>query len=245
MTLNSSGVHEPSSSGTASVAIVSPDAIGGRRSACAAASPLASSAPAASTALARYGALSSAAPISSHTTSCSTGPRPAPPYFSGTASPLWREPGFGYATLSRVLVTKTTAEWLAFCADAGIPAAAATGLDELIDALPEDEHPDAGRYKVIPPPARFSATPASVRRAAPLVGQHTREVLAEGRPGRGGDSPARRGRCAYRRSGWSRKASTCWLNRSGWSTLQTSPASGMTACTARGSLAAMYSAAPR
>ena len=64
-------------------------------------------------------------------------------------------------------------------ADAGIPAAAAPGLDELIDALPEDEHPDAGWYKVIPPPARFSATPASVRRPAPLAGQHTREVLAE------------------------------------------------------------------
>jgi crotonobetainyl-CoA:carnitine CoA-transferase CaiB-like acyl-CoA transferase len=60
-----------------------------------------------------------------------------------------------------------------------IPAAAAPGLDELIDALPEDEHPDAGRYKVIPPPTRFSATPASVRRPAPLAGQHTREVLAE------------------------------------------------------------------
>ena len=63
--------------------------------------------------------------------------------------------------------------------DAGIPAAAAPGLDELIDALPDDEHPDAGWYKVIPPPARFSATPAAVRRPAPLAGQHTREVLAE------------------------------------------------------------------
>jgi crotonobetainyl-CoA:carnitine CoA-transferase CaiB-like acyl-CoA transferase len=92
---------------------------------------------------------------------------------------LAREPGFGYATLGRVLATKTTAEWLALCADAGIPAAAAPGLDELVDALPEDEHPDAGRYKVIPPPARFSATPAAVRRPAPLAGQHTREVLAE------------------------------------------------------------------
>jgi crotonobetainyl-CoA:carnitine CoA-transferase CaiB-like acyl-CoA transferase len=58
-------------------------------------------------------------------------------------------------------------------------AAAATGLDELIDALPDDEHPDAGWYKVIPPPTRFSATPATVRRPAPLAGQHTREVLAE------------------------------------------------------------------
>jgi crotonobetainyl-CoA:carnitine CoA-transferase CaiB-like acyl-CoA transferase len=92
---------------------------------------------------------------------------------------LSREPGFGYATLSQVLPTKTTAQWLALCAEAGIPAGAAPGLDELIDALPEDEHPDAGRYKVIPPPTRFSATPAAVRRPAPLAGQHTREVLAE------------------------------------------------------------------
>ena len=69
--------------------------------------------------------------------------------------------------------------WLAFCADAGIPAAAATGLDELIDALPDDEHPHAGWYEVILPPTRFSATPAAVRRPAPLAGQHTREVLAE------------------------------------------------------------------
>ena len=91
---------------------------------------------------------------------------------------LWRKPGFGYATLGRVLATKTTAEWLAFCSEHGIPAAAAAGLDDVIDALPEAEHP-AGRYKVIPPAARFSATPAAVRRPAPLPGEHTEEVLAE------------------------------------------------------------------
>jgi crotonobetainyl-CoA:carnitine CoA-transferase CaiB-like acyl-CoA transferase len=92
---------------------------------------------------------------------------------------LWREPGFGYATLSRVLATRTTAQWLEFCAEHGIPAARAAGLDDVIGSLPEAEHPDAGTFKVIPPPARFSATPASVRRPAPLPGQHTAEVLAE------------------------------------------------------------------
>ncbi len=96
-----------------------------------------------------------------------------------TTRSLWRNPGFGYATLSRALATKTTAEWLAFCAEQGIPAARARGLDEVIAALPEGEHPEAGTYKVIPPPARFSATPASVRRPAPLPGQHTSEILAE------------------------------------------------------------------
>ena len=92
---------------------------------------------------------------------------------------IWLDPGFGYATLGRVLAAKTTAEWLAFCSANGIPAAAAADLDELIEALPDDEHPAAGAYKLIPPPARFSASPASVRRRAPLAGQHTREVLAE------------------------------------------------------------------
>ena len=91
---------------------------------------------------------------------------------------LWREPAFGYATLSRVLATRTTAEWLAFCSEHGIPAAAAASLDEIIETLPEAEHPQ-GRYKVIPSPARFSATPSSVRRPAPLPGEHTEEVLAE------------------------------------------------------------------
>jgi crotonobetainyl-CoA:carnitine CoA-transferase CaiB-like acyl-CoA transferase len=92
---------------------------------------------------------------------------------------LWREPGFGYATLGRVLATKTTAEWLEFCAEQGIPAAAAAGIDDLIAELPEAEHPAGGIFKLIPPPARFSATPPSVRRPAPLPGQHTHEVLAE------------------------------------------------------------------
>jgi crotonobetainyl-CoA:carnitine CoA-transferase CaiB-like acyl-CoA transferase len=92
---------------------------------------------------------------------------------------LWREPGFGYATLGQILATKSTAAWLAFCSSHQIPAAAAGDLDEMIDDLPEAEHPAAGTYKVIPPPTRFSATPATIRRPAPLPGEHTREVLAE------------------------------------------------------------------
>lgn len=91
---------------------------------------------------------------------------------------LWHEPSFGYETLARVLATKTTAQWLAFCAEQGIPAAPAASLDEIIDALPEAEHP-MGTFKLIPPPTRFSATPATLRRPAPLPGQHNREVLAE------------------------------------------------------------------
>lgn len=41
------------------------------------------------------------------------------------------------------------------------------------------EHPRAGRVKVVGPAVGMSATPAAIDRPAPLVGQHTREILAE------------------------------------------------------------------
>ena len=42
----------------------------------------------------------------------------------------------------------------------------------------EVEHPKAGRTRALGHPVKFSATPGKVERAAPLLGQHTREVLA-------------------------------------------------------------------
>ena len=89
------------------------------------------------------------------------------------------DPAFGYTTLAEVLATRATAEWLDFCSRHRIPASEVADLEAMVEALPETEHPVAGRYKSIPPPVRFSATPASVRRHAPLVGEHGREVLAE------------------------------------------------------------------
>jgi crotonobetainyl-CoA:carnitine CoA-transferase CaiB-like acyl-CoA transferase len=41
------------------------------------------------------------------------------------------------------------------------------------------EHPAAGTVKIVAPAVKLSATPAAVERPAPLVGQHTREVLRE------------------------------------------------------------------
>jgi crotonobetainyl-CoA:carnitine CoA-transferase CaiB-like acyl-CoA transferase len=41
------------------------------------------------------------------------------------------------------------------------------------------QHPVAGAYRVIPAGARFDATPTSVRRHAPLIGEHGAEVLHE------------------------------------------------------------------
>jgi crotonobetainyl-CoA:carnitine CoA-transferase CaiB-like acyl-CoA transferase len=89
------------------------------------------------------------------------------------------DPAFGYTTLAEVLASRATAEWLDFCSRHQIPASEVADLEAMVEALPEAEHPVAGRYKTIPPPVRFSATPAAVRRHAPLVGEHGREALAE------------------------------------------------------------------
>ena len=41
------------------------------------------------------------------------------------------------------------------------------------------EHPVAGRVKVVAPAVKMSVTPAEIRRPAPLIGQHSREILEE------------------------------------------------------------------
>ena len=43
----------------------------------------------------------------------------------------------------------------------------------------ELEHPRAGRTRALGLPIKLSATPGKVSRPAPLLGQHTREVLEE------------------------------------------------------------------
>ena len=41
------------------------------------------------------------------------------------------------------------------------------------------DHPSEGETLEVGPPARFSRSPAAVRRPAPLLGEHTVEVLGE------------------------------------------------------------------
>lgn len=45
--------------------------------------------------------------------------------------------------------------------------------------ITEYDHPNAGRIKAVGPAVRFSATPAVLERPAPLVGQHSVELLRE------------------------------------------------------------------
>ena len=85
-----------------------------------------------------------------------------------------------YSDIRQIAPTKTTDDWLAFCRQHGIPATPVVSLQDLVDELPVIEHPVAGRYRVIPMMARFSATARSVlRRHAPLIGADTDDVLDE------------------------------------------------------------------
>ncbi|MCP4227156.1 MAG: CoA transferase [Actinomycetia bacterium] len=84
-----------------------------------------------------------------------------------------------YRQLAAILAERTTEEWMALCDREGIPATCAASLSDLVDDLPLEEHPVAGTYRLIPPPVRFSSTPASVRSPAPTIGQHGRELLTE------------------------------------------------------------------
>lgn len=85
-----------------------------------------------------------------------------------------------YAELRDIALTRTTAEWLAYCRDAGVPVVEVATLQDLVDNLELREHPIAGSYRILPPLANFSLTPSSVRRHAPLIGEHTDEALSGG-----------------------------------------------------------------
>lgn len=84
-----------------------------------------------------------------------------------------------YRDVRKIGPTKTTAEWLAYCRAAGIPATRVTSIQDLVDELPLAQHPVVGSYRVIPQMSNFSRTPGGVRLPAPLIGEHTREVLEQ------------------------------------------------------------------
>jgi crotonobetainyl-CoA:carnitine CoA-transferase CaiB-like acyl-CoA transferase len=84
-----------------------------------------------------------------------------------------------YAIVAEVVALRSTSFWVQFCEAHDIPAGAVRTLDELVHELPVVQHPTAGAYHEVPAAWHFSATPASVRRPAPMLGEHTREALLE------------------------------------------------------------------
>ncbi len=91
------------------------------------------------------------------------------------------------ALMDTVHVTRDKAEWLAAFDAAGVPAGSVHNLGEALThpqtlargMVVDLVHPEAGATRALGCPLHFSATPARVDRPAPLLGEHTREVLRE------------------------------------------------------------------
>ena len=86
-----------------------------------------------------------------------------------------------------VLATRTSEEWLARLEDEGVPCAPVLTRNKMIEhpqitangILIETDHPHAGRLRQTRSAARFEGTPAAIERGAPLLGEHSEEVLRE------------------------------------------------------------------
>jgi len=84
-------------------------------------------------------------------------------------------------------MTRPAAEWLERLTAAQVPCGPVLTRNQVIrhpqvEALGlviETEHEKAGRLRQTRTAARFSKTPAKIRRGAPGLGEHTEEILAE------------------------------------------------------------------
>ena len=92
-----------------------------------------------------------------------------------------------YGYLGGVLATRTTAEWLAFFAEADLPAAPMVSIDDVLTDehllatgfLRKVQHPTEGTITEIGVPSEWSGTPPELTRHAPSLGEHTTEVLQQ------------------------------------------------------------------
>jgi formyl-CoA transferase len=93
------------------------------------------------------------------------------------------------AILQAEIAKRTTADWMAALEAEGIPAGPVLHHDEVFadpqirarDMVVEVEHAKAGRQKTLGVPIKMSASKATVRRAAPALGQHDAELRSRGR----------------------------------------------------------------
>lgn len=89
--------------------------------------------------------------------------------------------------LESILQTRPKAEWFAKLTEAGVPC---SPVNEIPAALADPhtaargmiqtvEHPVTGKIPLIGPVPKLSATPATIRSAPPLLGEHTANILHE------------------------------------------------------------------
>jgi crotonobetainyl-CoA:carnitine CoA-transferase CaiB-like acyl-CoA transferase len=88
---------------------------------------------------------------------------------------------------AEILATGTSAQWLSRLEAHDVPCAPVLSREEVLrdaqvlanELIVESEHPHVGAMRQPRPAARFEATPAGLHRPAPLLGEHTDEILRE------------------------------------------------------------------
>jgi formyl-CoA transferase len=108
------------------------------------------------------------------------------PRFATNADRMARRPEL-VAELESALAARDTAAWVAHLLEAGVPAGPIHDYAQAVadphtlarEMVVEMQHPEAGTVYGLGIPVKLSATPGSIRRPAPLLGEHTDEILAE------------------------------------------------------------------
>ena len=91
------------------------------------------------------------------------------------------------AAMDSVLVTRGKAEWISAFDAAGVPAGPVNTIGEALahpqtlarNMVVDLDHPQAGPTRALGCPIHFSETPTQVTRHAPMLGEHSRELLKE------------------------------------------------------------------
>ncbi|WP_346355376.1 CoA transferase [Azotosporobacter soli] len=91
------------------------------------------------------------------------------------------------ALLNGVFVKKTVKEWLCLLEGAELPCAPINDIEKMMadpqikarEMIVELEHPSAGVVKMPGIPVKLSKTPGKIAAAAPRLGEHTKDILAE------------------------------------------------------------------
>ena len=91
------------------------------------------------------------------------------------------------SALEAALAARDTDEWVQALLEAGVPCGAIHDYGQVVadphtlarEMVVEVEHPVEGVVRALGVPVKLSETPGAVRRPAPLLGEHTAEVLRE------------------------------------------------------------------
>jgi crotonobetainyl-CoA:carnitine CoA-transferase CaiB-like acyl-CoA transferase len=91
------------------------------------------------------------------------------------------------ATLNDLFGTRDATHWLALCAQIGLPAGPINTIDsvftdpqvEVREMCVTAQHSKDGAMPLLNSPLRIPTAPVSIRRAPPMLGEHTEEILEE------------------------------------------------------------------